>query len=73
MVQMSTPWKNPPTGIYYLYKAVPEHLWAEMTNKQIRRLGPGILPRRNGCSPWSNSNASWPKPKSAWRPAGSTR
>lgn len=34
---MSTPWKNPTTGIYYLYKAVPEHLWAEMSVKQIRR------------------------------------
>lgn len=37
MVQMITPWKNPETGIYYLYKELPPHLRAEMGRRQIRR------------------------------------
>lgn len=37
MVQMISPWKHPDTGIYYLYKELPQYLRAEMGRRQIRR------------------------------------
>lgn len=49
MVQMASPWKHPKTGIYYLYRQVPQALQAEMGKRfhkeSLRTREPGEAAR----------------------------
>ncbi|MEG3159490.1 DUF6538 domain-containing protein [Sphingomonas sp. LB2R24] len=36
-MRISTPWRKPDTGIYYLNRAVPERLHAEIGRKFVRK------------------------------------
>ncbi|WP_257555380.1 site-specific integrase [Sphingobium sp. CFD-2] len=41
MVQMATPWKHPRSGIFYVYRQIPERLRPEMGGKQFYKVSLG--------------------------------